>query len=305
MLLDLLWPSNYWGENMSDTLVIRRDSKKRTIKEIINNPQSPEEEKEVEELVKLVKVASESLIKPVEDIGNVARAIATSMSPWIDSILQHKKEILEFARVTMISLEKLRTVQEPIYRSHKNDNITIPPYFNEFSLPDFYGMFKDRSSAVEVYDEYFSKSENTKKLLEQWKEEECYSGRLEILEDALDAHVNGKHTISIPTLLAQIEGVLGAILATNKHGSIKSHLKKVGMIGKDDENYLPGPEIIANVIHKEIFKNASTDLDQDFPLRHRILHGHSVDYYKNKLASIRCILILDFLRMDEFKVKKY
>jgi hypothetical protein len=40
------------------------------------------------------------------------------------------------------------------------------------------------------------------------KDSIVFAGRDEILLDAVDAHFNGKYTMSVPVLFAQLEGIL-------------------------------------------------------------------------------------------------
>jgi|GEM_PF-6469260 len=184
---------------------------------------------------------------------------------------------------------------------HKNETLALPPFFNEITLPDLYEIFKEREKpALEIYREFFADREHVKLLLESWSENRFYEDRKPILRDALDAHLEGKHTLSIPAFLAQVEGILCEIFDVRDHGKVKGKLNKVQFKTEENHKLFANAELIARIITDQVFHSSDDDQQADYPSRHRVLHGSNPFYYRDKNASLRCILLLDLLRSEKF-----
>jgi hypothetical protein len=149
-----------------------------------------------------------------------------------------------------------------------------------------------------------------KSMVSSWQDNPYFSNRMPILYDALKAHIDGKYTLVVPTLLAQIEGVLSSILETpagsttgmvktaieerqteylsaaSKDILIKFAISPAGYGGVKGEYFTPEkfPEWLE-----------SKGLAEDQALnRHAILHGVQLNY-GSKENSLRAFLLLDVL----------
>ena len=127
---------------------------------------------------------------------------------------------------------------------------------------------------------------------------------MEIIEDAFEAHKQGKYSLSCPAVLAQTEGLFSQWI-----------LKSEGTVGKDvywDQWKKAITEYGDNSIIVTIYQALCEFVDKcglyslgdegkegyDKVLaysisRHKILHGSSTDYCKRKDISLRHLLWLD------------
>ena len=139
---------------------------------------------------------------------------------------------------------------------------------------------------------HFYNKDKLEKLVEAWSERDFIQHRMKILKAAVEAHIEGRFELSIPTLLPQIEGIIADI---SEHA--------VRMNFKDIEDYVES--IFArnsrfDCVGKVFF--LSTLLEpfkwQDpipFFSRHAILHGADTNY-ASASNSLRLILIIDQLQ---------
>ncbi|MCP4416761.1 MAG: hypothetical protein GY805_09065, partial [Chloroflexi bacterium] len=147
---------------------------------------------------------------------------------------------------------------------------------------------------------------NLKKMVNSWRGKSQFANRMPIVLDALDVHMNGKYTLSVPVLLTQVEGVASEIVG-------KSLSKKTGQKIADllnerlSERFRQAHKALLIKFVKEMiysfanFNDFATDLkvnkelmEKDFLNRHSILHGVQTDYaYKEH--SLRAFLLLDTL----------
>lgn len=133
-----------------------------------------------------------------------------------------------------------------------------------------------------------------------------YPVRADILTDAFDAHRAGKFTLSVPALLAQIDGIgcevlgLGRYFFSDKRrkDGLQTALSQLKLPGKD-EPYPISP------IHQRMFSALTFDwaLTQDtnnrpegssLLNRHGVLHGLDTKY-PTEMNSLRCVNHLGFL----------
>ena len=151
---------------------------------------------------------------------------------------------------------------------------------------------------------------NIKNMVKSWKKVSFFTSRMKIINDARDAHINHKYTLSIPAMLPQIEGILSDLTQ-----------KPAGRPGKIFEETLMerysdvNKHISKNIVHKlalgsALYGNVPSDYfmpekyakwvlkgknEDDFVInRHAILHGVQVNY-ATASNSLRTFLLLDIL----------
>ena len=61
-----------------------------------------------------------------------------------------------------------------------------------------------------------------KEMLMDWRDENYFSKRSELLDDALEAHINGKYSLSIPAMMPLIEGFFHSVRGRFKGGDLSS-----------------------------------------------------------------------------------
>lgn len=153
--------------------------------------------------------------------------------------------------------------------------------------------------------------EMLKHAVASWSDIEFYSPRMHIFKDALDAHISGKWTLTIPTLLPHIEGIAGEILRSNG-----LHIKKEIAIFDGGAKTVPSsvfrnfPELEETSIKYIVISSFLDYLERTLYIsssfenskirilaklnRHAILHGYQINY-ATRLNSLRCFLALDSL----------
>lgn len=126
------------------------------------------------------------------------------------------------------------------------------------------------------------------------------SKRSYIVEDILWAHKKEKYTLTIPTLLAQVEGLIAEANEHNgqmNYDKMKKYLEEL-IVREEKTNYFGkyDSEIVKSFVENvllvkfhhggEIKSNLS---------RHAVLHGGDVSYW-NKKNSLRLIMLIDYLQ---------
>jgi hypothetical protein len=130
-------------------------------------------------------------------------------------------------------------------------------------------------------------------LVRDWRENVVVATRAEILEQALEAHVQGKYALSVPPFLAQLEG----IVADAKHpanrrmsqDNIKDYVRQVA--AGDDLMGTIITDFVSNVVLANFYRG---DPVPPFS-RHAILHGADTTY-ANERNSIKAILTFDYVQ---------
>ena len=151
---------------------------------------------------------------------------------------------------------------------------------------------------------------NLREMVVSWFDSPIFFKRKDIIEDALEAHISGKFTISIPSLLPQIEGILSSITGkTAGHpGPLLKYAVELGYLdGASSLNALADDIILALVTDPFLFKGGVGDFFtpekftewiktqgiETIPLnRHAILHGVQIDY-ATQANSLRVFFLLD------------
>jgi AraC-like DNA-binding protein len=194
-----------------------------------------------------------------------------------------------------------------LHEKHEQDMVFLPPFFNEYTLPEIRELLLDSDkSAIDVYYEIFSNRENLDKLLQQWKKNPHFTEeRMEILSDALDAHINKKYTLATPALIGQLEGLMLEAFEIEQ-GQIPWAVKVSFPKGKNDSylSHTKGSYVMQDILLSEVF-NSSKKVGYApkgiYPHRPTIQHGVNTSYYKNTHATTRLIMLIDFISSDDFQ----
>ncbi len=129
-----------------------------------------------------------------------------------------------------------------------------------------------------------------------WLAHPVFAKHERALIDALEAHVNGKYTLTIPTLLAHIEGI-GREIIEGKDEGTKQTIEKA--VTKIDPRFVRSISrdvlltYITTMAYEQTKKLNGRSLE-DILQRHAILHGMIVNYNTEE-NSLRAFLLLDAL----------
>lgn len=134
-----------------------------------------------------------------------------------------------------------------------------------------------------------------KAIVERWESRTLLARRLSILRPAVEAHIEGKYALSVPALLAQMEGVVADGFA---HRGQMNGVQYKAYVGK-----LLSPELLRK--HDEMVKDFMVEVilagfKHGGPLpnsmsRHAILHGADTSY-GTAATSLKVILLFDYLQ---------
>ncbi len=133
-----------------------------------------------------------------------------------------------------------------------------------------------------------------------------FAGRKTLIEDALWAHQEGKYSLSIHTLLPQVEGVitdwiLSQVTEDELPWSQESKTKKFADLVLSNRPttfvYRRITESAIDFINRgpflETFRLWSATIEESFPNRHVVMHGRYEESLFTEENSIRLLLLLD------------
>lgn len=263
---------------------------------------SSELSRRVQEQMKPIMEATAVVAQRIQPYLDAFQQFAQQMQPALDALQELEKQYRPHLLAIAEGMKRFEEFNAGLVERHRNETLALPPCFGELTLPEIYELFEDHEKpALEVYRDYFSKKENIEALLGSWQQDRFYEDRIPILRDALDAHLDGKYTLSIPAFLAQIEGILCEMFNVKDHAKVKGKLSRVQFNTKEEDRLFASAELVARIITDQVFhSSAPEDRQADYPNRHRILHGLDPFYYRDKNASLRCILLLDLVRSKKF-----
>ena len=152
-----------------------------------------------------------------------------------------------------------------------------------------------------------------KDTVDNWHDHPLFAPRMHIINDALKAHCNKLYTLSVPTLLPQIEGILNDYVTTNNLSAKPGKIKKVyetvigdleGDGGLEDYGILDWA--IASTLLYQLqtitytFTNFERELQRSSQgrqvSRHTVLHGIATNYHK-PIHSLKIFILLDAISM--------
>jgi hypothetical protein len=152
-------------------------------------------------------------------------------------------------------------------------------------------------------------------MVSGWFDSPIFLKRKHIIEDALNAHLSGKFTLSIPTLLPQVEGIISDSIGS-KAGKLGELLENIVSSDYDDSDIshiyrILDDDILLSLSSDPFLVNKKGEGFGEFftsekysewmkqkringiPLnRNAILHGIQIDY-GTKANSLRAFFLLD------------
>lgn len=252
------------------------------------------------------KIANEYISTIQPQLDKVFNQIIQSWHPQLDEIFRKFDAMLKAAEIDS-------TIVAPILAKSNLWITPSMPYDLILKVKELANSNDIKVESVErIFLEYFEENDwvMLHEMIKSWETSHPFAQRRHIIYDAFDAHKSGKYTLSIPTLLTQVEGVLSSI--TGKKGGKPYKLFEETI----RQQY---PDILNNVT-KDILLEFATSLflykgiesehfttdklplwleskgirEIDFMNRHAILHGIHINY-ASKINSLRVFLLLDSL----------
>lgn len=246
---------------------------------------------------------SEQLVRPIDAWQQV---IANIPSIWnFDGFWETLRPILESIESLMEDAEAGREVLR-VSEFGFADHFWTIFYVRGFANLDP----QTRSATVTNKLAAFTRSEQ---FVEQFRdgssESKLMTRRWRIIESAIEAHASRNYDLSVPALLAQIEGVLVDLMflkdLVKKEGNKFYLVDKNGNFkakehGRNSGQRLPAVTLSPAITHAKLTEHSNLAAASEFladtlvQRRNAILHGHDLTYGKAKL-SVQALLILTVL----------
>ncbi len=252
--------------------------------------------------------AMDLAIRPFSDAVEKLSSLTPSVSNELKELSQELKSKFEYFTKQNKRLQELR------FKPLTDCGLWLAPSMLPRMISDVvekYEQGKARTIPMMIEGYYrINGFQNLKEAVSGWKSIKYYSQRMQIFEDALEAHINGKWTLSIPSLLPHIEGISREILKANnwtivgskvmvEHGHSTFPSKVFQNLHIEDfslDYFLLGILVyyLESTLYSYVNLNGSRVGKMRKMNRHGILHGVQLKY-ATRLNSLRCFLALDSL----------
>lgn len=190
---------------------------------------------------------------------------------------------------TIKKIEELE--KKPIYKGFEYNWLSFLTFDQLLTLLEMHKKGKDKEIRAMLM-RVAKNKDFFKNFLRELSSTPIFVPRLHALEDSLKAHIDGKFTLSIPCLLAQIEGVIwdianqkGFAIGTNtivtNRGRTTSAKSAAPLVKDTGMYYLMADELAEFFLNKVYTAN----------FRHAILHGRDPNYAKEE-DSMKLIMLL-------------
>lgn len=141
---------------------------------------------------------------------------------------------------------------------------------------------------------YYKKAFSKDEMLSRWKKYLFLKEKIHILEEAIEAHVQGKYALCVTATLPQIEGVFAKNFGHTGYMAEKKYRSYLEKLLKDHSSFGMS-EIAIKFIFGVFLANFLHGHTVVYDLnRHAILHGADTSYGK-VVSSLKAILLLDFI----------
>lgn len=261
-----------------------------------------EMQERIQEVIQPIVSLQEGLQKTIRPlygmIDDVRKRIITTMESIDFKKIHDAAMILEenTIRFKAIMLE----IGFPPYDSIPLSHIAYFVRIYDESGTEYTKRFISRYMSLVVY-----RKEDIRYMQKKWQKAHWLEKRIKVLNSALEGHIHGYYDLTIPTLLAQIEGMLveGILLLDEPDGRIGYKVQGnflAQVILGDADTFSFDEEIekfYTTIILAEFERGKEVKSELS---RHAILHGEDVKY-GTKLNSLKAILIFDYLfnKLDE------
>ena len=265
--------------------------------------------------------ASDSIIRLVQPVTQVQDALAEQVREMLRGFDETMRRVSANLAAVMISVEqtlsrgafdnliKLYQTRQDAVEAFKEAGWPIAPSMPSQLIERVVVMHKQgktRYISRAIIGHYTRNSHQCLiETVESWKSHPLFIPRMHILNDALQAHCRGQYTLSVPTLIPQIEGILNDYVLANdlvaKLGRIKEVYKAA--IGDVDEYGLFEWVIASTLLYQlqtttYVFTDFEAELKRSINTRqvtrHTVSHGVALKYDR-LIHSLKTFLLLDAL----------
>lgn len=244
-----------------------------------------------------------------EDVKSAFEPLRKSLAEVESFFSEHQQQIQETLQVVAQTFQKLpedtRQAQEYLARRGWFISLRYLP----LSRIGWIARHAERGNHDEI-EEYIL--DHARVLVQSTSEkvEELYPHRSDILEQAIDAHESGKYAVSIPTMLAQADGmffeITGKTFFSNEGDKLEDTRRRLLTAlheAGEDTTASTLAHLMVRQLHEESTMHENFDeagrepmsSSDDGPLnRHYVLHGLTTDYDTEE-NSLRAVALVDLL----------
>jgi len=307
-----------------------------------------------EELARIHKTAretSQALAKSMQLLaGGYSQQLAKSMQLLAGGYYQHLAKNMQLLQKQLISpilqaqiaaiskiVAPIQRLQQPLLRIIESErqrkrvtvafqecNLWLAPSMIELCEQITQLHYEGKKQVIpSIISRHYKKNDWAvlKKAVNNWKNNRFFRPRMGIVLDALDAHIDGKYTLSVPALLPHIEGIALDIIKKydipkldkpliftkdtyDSNGVVTSPSRVFAQVAATFsfeefiaiESFLYYLERTLYFSPHGIRKGLKTLKKESQLNRHAILHGVQIKY-ATPMNSLRCFLALDVLSL--------
>ncbi|PTJ54235.1 hypothetical protein [Mammaliicoccus sciuri] len=238
--------------------------------------------------ISIYKQSSQNSYNPLRDLAKASTVLSESMRKIRLEVTEPMRKVLDrFNENWHEMLKGIREIEVVIEAFLKYD---IPPH-HKFKITLFsfiihsYREGKPKEvvehAVMNAFYSYIYPN-----LLKEWRQNQAVKSRIELLTLSLEGFKDGYYGLVVPTLIAQIEGVLLEKISVKNFTTcqlreiIRSIFNGVGVVNTD--------KTLSKFYCDKIVGNKGPSSVQ----RHGILHGSLYNYH-NEMDAIKAILIFD------------
>lgn len=231
-----------------------------------------------------------TMLKQV-DYSSLTRAIASIQSPF----LKLSEEIAKTQKYFKEADNIIREANTILF----NLGWWIYPEWAFPSLSKIINAHKEgKDNEIEKAIINYFDDKKLDEMFNNWKHNKRLTQRIQILEQAVWAHKQGKYILSICALLPQVEGITnensgkqGRITHAECINILKEYLNKKFKMGSVSSLFPLAVLKFTENLFKERFEWGKPSKKG----RHTILHGHNV-VYDDHVFSLKLILLIDYIQ---------
>ncbi|PFR98852.1 hypothetical protein [Bacillus cereus] len=231
-------------------------------------------------------------------VSSVGQTIREALKTFdFEEELKVLREQAKIAEETTINFKTIMLKME--FPPH--DNIPLSGMKRIVMLYENKGMEYTKRFVTRYMTLFIFNNNTLKEIRNSWQRAKWLEERMPILENAIDGHINSYYSLTIPTILAQTEGILVDGMLRLEAVDLD---EEIGYINQKDflRQFLLGRNTsfsfdkqIETFYIKTILarfdrgKEVKSDLS-----RHAILHGENLKY-GTKINSLKAILVFDYI----------
>jgi len=277
-----------------------------------------------EELARIEKTARETSQTLAKALQPLVKSIQLLQKQWVKSF-QNWVEPFQKLQQPFLQLMRTRAEIRRTAQVFQECNLWLTPSMVGLTDKIVKLYYEGKKQVIPSIILRYYKRNNwaiLKNAVNNWGNNSFFQPRMRIIYDALEAHMNGKYTLSVPTLLPHIEGIAREIVGKYNSPELPTTIiyREINY-GKDGAKTWPstvfGKVAISELDFKEWVavesllyylegtmylsprkegKKLKDFGTKDILNRHSILHGTHIKY-ATPMNSLKCFLALDVLSL--------